>query len=833
MLFILLQYKGNTLYLVDVMFWQDEKESEQKPEIDYISDQQREIVESSAKYKLINGCAGSRKTDTLVKAAVHDLTTNKRPVLFLTLVGSVTFEIKERLEHALQISIKRMGISNHYMGTYNGIPICISNYDAWVHSMLQDHQRIDDIGECYSEKIEILLAESKKMICRMKRGYKTGLLLLDEAQDLRSDKMQIVVNLTETHTDMDVYIAGDYLQTLYADERDDLDAHAMNVFKLLTPDYFDLNVCWRCPKAHVDFVNLLLGTVQKKYGLPLMESANDNVVDKPLLFTHLKTATNTNARINAEQVTAMIRALMDHDTTVVPDDIAIIMPKSRANETFYQLEETLGELFSERGFRDAVAYMNTEGDGRHNTLDWVRAAGKAKLLSIHGDKGKGHKVVVFLGFTEGALPRECHIFKPAEIVAESLANVGLTRSLKYLLVGFCANYPSRYLAHYSAELEKYCYLGWNNTTELPYQAMIAAQYSADPMWKCSYRKEKILSGIKSQIKVRDDLSKDFEQTTHLVKHTWRKSAKQTIFGKPQRSTMQLQEEHYVVIGCMAELLIQRSVVRETLFEVLSCAVEYSDDECFMSCMHDVSRKNRIEFELYMFQYRKFFQQHADLEDYIRRAYDENHRVVHKAFLAVSFRRDLAQFMSDVANRELTPVCIWNVALYYIQLTQKLYRPAINSYIGFFHEDITALHKNVEAFCKILTPRLEFECPVHIGAHLMEGELRAIGKDPQKESHIVSLEGRIDLFDDGILTEIKASGMDRCSQEWITQTVGYALILKVKHAPVKRLRVVNILMGCMWEWDIRDVALDMKDAAEKMAKRWHWHPVELAAFLRCV
>ena len=297
--------------------------------------------------------------------------------------------------------------------------------------------------------------------------------------------------------------------------------------------------------------------------------------------------------------------------------------------------------------------------------------------------------------------------------------------------------------------------------------------------------------------------------------------------------MQLQEEHYVVIGCMAELLIQRSVVRETLFEVLSCAVEYSDDECFMSCMHDVSRKNRIEFELYMFQYRKFFQQHADLEDYIRRAYDENHRVVHKAFLAVSFRRDLAQFMSDVANRELTPVCIWNVALYYIQLTQKLYRPAINSYIGFFHEDITALHKNVEAFCKILTPRLEFECPVHIGAHLMEGELRAIGKDPQKESHMVSLEGRIDLFDDGILTEIKASGMDRCSQEWITQTVGYALILKVKHAPVKRLRVVNILMGCMWEWDIRDVALDMKDAAEKMAKRWHWHPVELAAFLRCV
>lgn len=814
----------NCLFSIHAMF-------SEEPVIEYVSDQQREIVESTARYKLINGCAGSRKTDTLVKCAARDLMLHGRPILFLTLVGSVTFEIKERLEKTLGIPIKKIGQSNHYMGMYNGIPICISNYDAWVHHMLKDHPTLDEIAECFSEKIDILLAQSTSLLCRMKRDYPVGLLILDEAQDLQSNKMQIIVNMSDK---MDVYIAGDYLQTLYADEQENLDTHAMNVFKRISPEYFDLNICWRCPKAHVVFNNLLLNSVQKKYGIPTMESANENMIDKPLLFTHLKTSSNTNARINAEQITNMLRVLMEYDTTIVPDDIAVIMTKSKANDTYYQLEETLGELFLERGFKDAVMYMNTDADGRHNTLDWTRATGKAKLLSIHGDKGKGHRVVVFLGFTEGGLPRECHIYKPAEIVPESLANVALTRSTQYLLIGFCANYPSRYLAHHSTQLKTHCYIGWDNETDISdmppiYKSMIAAQYSAQPIWDCKYRKERIIGGIKTQIKIRGDLSKDFEQTSHLVKHPWRKESKLTVFGEWQQMTMQLQEEHYLLLGCMAELLIQRLIAHDELCDMLKCPVEYSDDECFMSCMHDVSRMSSLEFEVYIYQYRTFFKQHVDLEQDIRRAFTEKRRVVHKAFLAQSFRHDLAQFTSSVSNRELSPSCIWNVALYYNQLMQKIYRPAINAFIGFFHEDITNLHSNVEAFCKMISPQVQFECPVFVGAHLTDKELKALGKDPAKDSQMMSMEGRIDLMDRGILTEIKASQLERCSQEWITQTVGYALLLGVKQIPVQKLRIVNIIAGCMWEW-IPPV-MDIHDAATKMAKKWNWHEVELNAFLR--
>ena len=48
----------------------------------YISDQQKQIVESDAKFKLINGCAGSHKTDTLIKCAINFMQKNKKPILF-------------------------------------------------------------------------------------------------------------------------------------------------------------------------------------------------------------------------------------------------------------------------------------------------------------------------------------------------------------------------------------------------------------------------------------------------------------------------------------------------------------------------------------------------------------------------------------------------------------------------------------------------------------------------------------------------------------------------------------------------------------------------------
>ena len=88
--------------------------------MEFISNIQKNIVLSKSNLKLINGCAGSRKTDTLVKCAIHNISNSEcGNVLFLTLVSSVTDELKNRLQNTLKINISRQGGSNHYIGKLN------------------------------------------------------------------------------------------------------------------------------------------------------------------------------------------------------------------------------------------------------------------------------------------------------------------------------------------------------------------------------------------------------------------------------------------------------------------------------------------------------------------------------------------------------------------------------------------------------------------------------------------------------------------------------------------------------------------------------------------
>lgn len=472
-------------------------------------------------------------------------------------------EIKLRLEKYLEIKLNRRGRSNHFIGEFNGVSICISNFDAWVHVMLQQtlsYDELQSIGASFNHKVTLLLEKtaSEHLKCLMKTRDEVGLLLLDEAQDLLSKKMKIIVNLAQKNNNLDVNIAGDYLQTLFSEksnlgpdeEKENLgDAHAMNVFKRLkTYEYFNLNKCFRCPKAHVDFNNLIMKDIQKKYDIPPMESSSQDTINKPFIFTHLPASENTTARRNAEQITIMIRILMQHDSSIIPDDIAVIMFKSKGNEIFNQLENTLDELFKAMGKgENKVTYMSTAGDGRHRTLDWEFAKGKTKLLSIHGDKGKGHKVVFFLGLTENSIPREECIFKPTEIIAESLLNVGITRSTQYLFIGFTHSYPSRYLHHVNNELNQYAYLSWDTTlgehVDEPYHSILEQMdKSLLPKWNVNYKNEKLNIGTKSVLEVRDDLSKAFEQASDFIDQKWNKNVRVKNFGQEQKYKLTLKKK---------------------------------------------------------------------------------------------------------------------------------------------------------------------------------------------------------------------------------------------------------------------------------------------------
>ena len=73
----------------------------------YVSSEQEKIVVNRSKIRKVYGCAGSRKTDTMIKCGIYYLLQETRPknCLFLTLVGSVTDEITTRLSSFLDIEI--------------------------------------------------------------------------------------------------------------------------------------------------------------------------------------------------------------------------------------------------------------------------------------------------------------------------------------------------------------------------------------------------------------------------------------------------------------------------------------------------------------------------------------------------------------------------------------------------------------------------------------------------------------------------------------------------------------------------------------------------------
>jgi len=816
----------------------------------FISKTQKEIVHSTDKYKLIQGCAGSNKTDTLIKCAIHDLHLNKRPLLFLTLVGSVTDEIKTRLETALKIQIDKQNTSNHFLGFWNEIPICISNFDAWVHLMLdaQKTQNLNSISECFTEKVDLLLDFVKNteqgVTCWMKNNHEVGLLLVDEAQDLLSTKMEIITGLAKKSTQLDVYVAGDYLQTLYAETNS---VHALYLFKQLYPTYFDLNTCMRCPQAHVNFNNFLLNDIQKKYGLPPMLSNNHNTVDKPLLFTHLKTSNNnTNARINAEQVTTMIRVLMEKDPSLVPDDIAIIMAKSRNNEVFFQLEDTLTKLYESLGYvsKDSfntkwVYYMSTYADGQHNTLDWKQAQGKTKMLSIHGDKGRGHKAVFFLGLTENSIPKETHIFKPSEIVSESLLNVGLTRSLKYLFVGFTSTYPSRYVQQKKKELATWAYLAWNDATGLPepYHSIVTAnqQYQHQPpVWNAKYKQNKSFKGNKLEIQVKEDLSKDFEQAKSVFLHPWKKTEMKTVFGELQVLKTPMQEDHFTIMGILCEILLMRKINKESMSVFFSQSADanyvYTDDERFLSFMYDVKhKKTEPAFKEYLQKHHSFLEHNLELKTEIIQAFTNKTPVIHTLFQTETFKQNMMDFLSDKDNRDLPTDCIWNVTLFWNQITQKMYRPAINSFFGFLNEDISVLHENLEKYMEIAN--------LNDSWVLSEQSFRIAGIPPPTTptTESVSLSGRYDFYDalQNKLIEIKTSRKKDCSQEWIIQCLGYTLLMNVENIHVKTICIVNMLYGCLWEWTLPNDLITLEEfAKEKMSKKYEWDDeTELQPFLQ--
>jgi len=830
----------------------------------YISYQQQQIVESESRFIHINGCAGSHKTDTLIKCAVRSLQTCSDGIQFLTLVSSVTFEIKSRLENALGITINQAGgddgnKSNHFVGFYNETPVIISNYDSWVHLLLNPPESTKT-GTMFKKKVIELLAiveESSHFEVFAKGNLPVKRLFLDEAQDLSKASMMLLIEIAKK-SEVNITIAGDYLQTIFMESTEnDFNNHSMNLFKSLSPEYFDLNICMRCPKGHVDFNNLLLESAQKEYIIPKMLCNNDNTVDKPLLFPHLSYSNfctvNTNSRIIAQKVTMIINELMEFDPSINPADVAIIMNKVNDNPIYVQLKDTLNSLYLKRGFpEDSVIHMDTNSQGEKKKLNWSVTEGKTVMLSIHGDKGKGHKVVFFLGFTEKSIPKENFVNKPSELGPLSLMNVATTRSTKYLFIGFTCNSPSRYLVRCKPELSKYCYKAWiKEDIELipqPYKSIIRKlEYcnfieGVELQLRIGFGKKFDLYdrtdvGTKSKLVIRNDISKDIEHPNDIFEFHEEDNITDS-FGSYQEMKIKLQDDHYHCVGYMSELLIRRKLNLDELKKILLIPEDkiiYTENEDFLTCMHDVNvymkYRNQDELQHYFSKNKKYFEQlkpTIDLITDITNAFVKKATVIHHVFSDEKFQEDLKLFLSSKSNEELPSRCIWNVSLMYNQLTQRYYQPRINSFINFFFDDISILHQNIDKFVSfcLKEKNISFEKELYFSTtNFSPKQLKELGK---KKKHEVSISGRCDIIneDTNTLIEIKASNSDSCSNSWIIQTIMHALFLIQYGKQIKQMIIVNVLKGELWKWNIPDKFPTLIDVISNIISRhYEWNKIE--------
>lgn len=396
--------------------------------------------------------------------------------------------------------------------TTPGMHLVIANFDAWVQEQLTRIQHTHPLlvippGDQFQEKLATLAEwvqtyRCDTFYCKGVGGYMgTGAhyVAVDEYQDIPTAYIRVVCDIqanaiNATHTTHvstastappappapppRVRFVGDLLQSVFHNGQDGQPHPLDYVRSLPYTQQLAFRVNHRCPQAHLTLANAIMRPYQKLYQHGPMEADNHNVVDKPVCFAHLPIHSSSSAAFEvAQQVAGMVRAFMENDPTLGPGDVSVIMRKTNANVVFEHMTNTLQQTFQsllgaggaggaggESGASGGVRHMKTQYADGHVPLQWAHTKDQCLLLSVCGDKGRHHKLVIALGVTEGSIPLQTTVNKAAELGDQSHMNVLLTRSTKYLCVGFTHVAPSRYIydCHQETPMEELCYCPWRH-----------------------------------------------------------------------------------------------------------------------------------------------------------------------------------------------------------------------------------------------------------------------------------------------------------------------------------------------------------------------------------
>jgi len=472
--------------------------------------EQRAAIVSTLIIIAVAGVAGCGKTRTLVERVINQAGSN---ILIIARTNSVVEEIQSRCQK-YNIILKKVNSSNHY--TYkavNGKCISIATIDAFIDCQLRVYKSnsSDDIFKTDYANIKGNDHNGKKKIFEKlcNQGKTTRLYIkneegldieadqihIDEVQDMTPIELNQFISILKNNPTLGCSVYGDTLQTL---TKESTKMYPIETFiNELNATQFNLSTCFRCPLAHILFNNCLLNEVRKTgiFGnLPEMKSNNNNILDKPFLWTHKGMSNGSNAPLIAKHIIDLINAVMCDDPEIKIYNVVLLVTKTNKNES---LPIILDEIKKE--FNQKFHHFETMIDDDQTSIDFNKLknqkcnclikSGKNKgqprlfpkgkelcttcnikqeidkgcIISVDGFKGKEAKLVISLNLSEKSIPRENHTGKPIELIDYSKLNVLTTRSLKYYFCGINEELPSQYFMNKKKELDKnkLYYHPWN------------------------------------------------------------------------------------------------------------------------------------------------------------------------------------------------------------------------------------------------------------------------------------------------------------------------------------------------------------------------------------
>ena len=294
---------------------------------------------------------------------------------------------------------------------------------------------------------------------------KKCLIVIDEAQDLGEEYIE-AFNTIITHTNIDVYVIGDKLQSICGEHNihtyidvNNLDSHIERSN--------GINKVMRFHNKHfINFVNDVIPF--EKYGLPPITEicdgcckyTHENSIIPYNIFEVPKIYASEFDYPKIDRVIEKIISFMDKEINkynYLPNNFMFIFPILSKNIFATMLETRIQNYwinkFNDIDYQEVLKqnefwkdkindnkfykyiYLHKSDEGK--SINLKESENASRILSIHASKGNGCEVVFVLGITEETLT----IFskKKCNLVYDSLLHVAITRQKKSIYIGIEKN----------------------------------------------------------------------------------------------------------------------------------------------------------------------------------------------------------------------------------------------------------------------------------------------------------------------------------------------------------------------------------------------------------